>query len=294
MLEIFKQNFFIKITSVVLGTFFLFFFSLSSKTGFFFIFLTPLPLMVLRIFEEKLIVWQAFIAVGAGAFLFAPLSAFIMFLLLFLVPTGLFIKCLTNNLSDDLGRIISSLVGYFICLIVLFLGILEMIGVDFLSAIKESFLSLVTIFGANNFEHILQKIAPFFPSMFCAWHLGTFALNIGIALGVKNCFQKTSLKPLSLRTAVFHRHWDIIFVLGLLLQLTGSNFFVLIGENISCMSCIPMFTLGLQILRFWLKEISKWWFWAFIVLCFMFIWVGLAVVIIGFLNATSNLRKKLI
>jgi hypothetical protein len=93
---------------------------------------------------------------------------------------------------------------------------------------------------------------------------------------------------------LIHTHWDIVFALGLILQLTDHRLFAFMGSNIILISCVPLFLLGLTVAKAWLSQFEETqiWLYLLVVLCFLLVWPGLFVVGLGILEPLLNLRQR--
>lgn len=92
------------------------------------------------------------------------------------------------------------------------------------------------------------------------------------------------------------RHWDIVFVLGLMLQLTGIENVVFIGKNLTIISCLPLYCLGLSTVSLWLRgqENGNLWLGLLIVLSLILVWPGMMVVFLGLVEPAMELQKRIL
>jgi hypothetical protein len=92
----------------------------------------------------------------------------------------------------------------------------------------------------------------------------------------------------------FHKNWDIIFGLGLLLALTNAPLFAFIGENVALISCAPIFLVGLSVVYAWLTQYAnpKIWLVGIAFLSFLLVWPAVVIVLLGVLEPTLHLRQR--
>ena len=90
-------------------------------------------------------------------------------------------------------------------------------------------------------------------------------------------------------------YWDIVFVAGLLLQLTGVETLVFVGKNVSLIACMPLYLLGFSTVFLWLdkQENRGVWLGLLAILSVLLVWPGVFIVFLGLVEPTLKLQKQI-
>lgn len=189
------------------------------------------------------------------------------------------------------GYAISWITGYALTLFFVFTAYLMMQYATPEEAIKELFSALT---HQTLLKEINAKLAWVFPGIIA---ISWIIMNLVNALIAQNLLKKYELAqrdyPGQL-DRLLHRYWDIIFVFGVLLELTGHSLFAFIGINIAVISCVPLYLLGLSVIQVWLRQVeeSRIWIFCIVVLSFLLVWPGAIVVLLGVLEPSLNLSRR--
>lgn len=198
-----------------------------------------------------------------------------------------------NDLFQPVGFCVSLLTTYTIFLFIAGTFILTQNDINPVDLITKFYAQLAT---KTSISPAGSKILLFFPALGAISISITLFTNMALAHHFAKKI-KMHLRPLFTRfDAQFHLHWDIILAAALLLQLTDHQLFAFIGGNIALMACVPIFCLGLNIIFEFFSQAEKGiiWFWVFGVMCFLLVWLGIIVVLIGILEPSLKIRKRLI
>lgn len=175
-----------------------------------------------------------------------------------------------------------SIFSIFVILSMFFYGDLERI---FLPIIKEKIIDNKA-FSFDLFPHLIYMLPAF-----------TFFSSIGIAL-LNFFIGWVACKKKPCNNQPINSFWDIILVIGILLNIMGkfflSPFFYIFGFAFLLNSLFVLIIIGLTILKDIIRKfaISLSYFYVFLMVCFFLGWPFLIMAIIGFVEPWYDLRNN--
>lgn len=180
------------------------------------------------------------------------------------------------------------------CALVLFLGFTAYLMTKYATpeeAIKEWFSALEK---QTYIKDVNAKLMGVFPGIIAVSWIVMNLVNAAIAQRILQKYVLNIRPYPGLRDRLLHQNWDIILICGVMLELTDHPLFAFIGTNVAVISCVPLYLLGLSVVRTWLNQVeeARIWIFCIVVLSFLLVWPGLIVVLLGVLEPSLKLSQR--
>jgi hypothetical protein len=192
--------------------------------------------------------------------------------------------------GDPFGYIISWVTGL---TIVIFLGILLVLSTQSINVLNLLDSWFAFFADEQSYKKLHGHIIPLLPGISSISWTIMCLVNAAVALllAIKGHFLH---RPFFLpKDTQLYENWDLIFVLSLLLMLTGVPLSAFIGKNIALMSCVPLFSVGLKVVYAWLRQFENpgLWMVGIIFMSIFLVWPAAFIVIFGILEPTVHFHQ---
>lgn len=161
-------------------------------------------------------------------------------------------------------------------------------------SIKSISTSFLAALSPQEAARISESFSRFFPAIMCVSVLISLAVNTLVTLTILTKIPSNDYPFPQENDFKIPPYWDIVFIVSLLLLLTGNEMFAFIGRNVLLLSCIPIYLYGLGIVCSWLNPFENWMRWLIIaiVLSLVLVWPAMLIILLGLQEPVLKMTKR--